>query len=65
MSGRGSEAGDMVEILRLMLERDAQFREDLAAAAEERRKEEEVRRRADEEARRMELREMFRQMNES
>ncbi len=71
MSGRGSEAGDMVEILRLMSERDAQFREDLAAAAEERRKEEEVRRRvevelrrADEEARRMELREMFRQMNE-
>ncbi len=67
MSGRGSEAGDMVEILRLMSERDAQFREDLAAAAEERRKEEEVRRRvevelrrADEEARRMELREMFR-----
>ncbi len=70
MSGRGSEAGDMVEMLRLMLERDAQFREDLAAAAEERRKEEDVRRvnvelrRADEEARRMELREMFRQMNE-
>ncbi len=67
MAGRGNEVGDMMEVLRIMSERDAQFRQEQAAAAEERRKEEEIveaeLRRVDEEARRLELREMFRQMN--
>ncbi len=51
-------------LLRIMCERDAQYKRDLLEAAEARREEEEKARKANEEARRADLREMFTQIRE-
>ncbi len=58
------EESDIRAILRMMCERDEQYRRDMAETAEVRRKEEEKLRKASEEARRVELCDMFKQMKE-
>ncbi len=58
------EESDLRAILRMMCERDEQYRRDMAETAEVRRKEEEKLRKASEEARRVELCDMFKQMKE-